>query len=226
MRLQRALVAASLIFVVGLFSAPRASAAVIVLDFEGLGDLEQVLDFYNGGFGGAGSGPGPDYGIQFGSASLAVIDSDAGGSGNFANEPSPDTILFFLSGSAVMNVLDGFDTGFSFFYTSTSFAGQVTVYDGLNATGNILATLNLPALGSGCGGDPTGDFNCWDPVGVLFAGTAFSVDFSGTANFIGFDNITLGSATPGGGDVPEPATLALLGLGMCAGAVRLRRRRD
>jgi hypothetical protein len=201
--------------------ASVAQAAVIVLDFEGLGDQEQVLEFYNGGLGGAGSGPGPDYDISFGSASLSIIDADAGGSGNFGNEPTPDTILFFLSGSAIMNVLNGFDTGFSFFFTSVSFAGSVTVYDDFDATGNVLATLPLVPNGSGCGGDPTGAFNCWTPIGVAFAGIAKSVDFSGVANQIGFDDITLGSATPG---VPEPASILLFGLGAATVARRLRRK--
>ena len=44
----------------GLFSllwVGSAGAAVIVLDFEGLQDFEAVQEFYNGGFGGNGSGP-------------------------------------------------------------------------------------------------------------------------------------------------------------------------
>jgi hypothetical protein len=40
---------------------------------------------------------------------------------------------------------------------------------------------------------------------VTFAGTAHSVDFGGTVNQVGFDNITLGSGTPGGGEPPPPA---------------------
>lgn len=110
-----------------------------------------------------------------------------------------------------MNVPAGFDTGFSFFYTSVNFDGSVTVWDGLNGTGNILATLSLSALGS-CGApDP---FCNWSPVGVNFQGIARSVDFSGVANQITFDNITLESATPGGAPVLEPSTIALLGIGL------------
>jgi hypothetical protein len=41
-----------------------------------------------------------------------------------------------------------------------------------------------------------------------------SVDFSGTANQIGFDDITLGSATPGMSGSPEPCTSALMGTGL------------
>lgn len=202
-------------------SAGAASAATFVLDFEGLQDLEPINDFYNGGTGGFGSS-GPDYGVQFSSVSLALIDSDAGGSGNTANEPSPETTLVFLDdNAATMNVLGGFDTGFSFFYSSVSFDGQVTVYDGLNGTGNVLASLVLPALGSGNPGDPNGAYNTWAPVGVTFAGTALSVDFGGTANFIVYDDVTLGSDTPG--RVPVPAALPLLAGGL--GLLGLIRRR-
>ncbi len=68
--------------------ASLARGQTVVLDFEGLGDIEQVLDFYDGGFGSLGSGPGPDFDITFGPDALSIIDFDAGGSGNFANEPS------------------------------------------------------------------------------------------------------------------------------------------
>ncbi len=44
----------------------------------------------------------------------------------------------------VMNVASGFTTGFSFYYAS-AMAGTVTVYDGLNATGNVLATIPITA---------------------------------------------------------------------------------
>jgi hypothetical protein len=199
-----------------------AQAVVVVLDFEGIGDQAFVQNFYNGGTDSAGNS-GTNYGISFGSASRGIIDLDAGGSGNFANEPSPSTILFFLSGSAILNIAAGFDTGFSFFYTSVSFAGSVDVYDGLDGTGTLLASLALVANGSGCGGDPNGTFNCWTPVGVPFAGIAKSINFGGVANQIGFDDVTFGSQDPGP-RVPFPATLLLVGAGLSLFALRYRRK--
>jgi len=190
-----------------------AQAAVIVLDFEGLQDLEPIEEFYNGGIGGFGSGPGPDFDLSFGEDALAVIDSDAGGSGNFGGEPSPDTIMFFLEGSAVLNVPNGFDTGFSFFYSAISNTGTVRVWDGLNASGNLLLTLNLPLTPNTGAPDPNGNFSPLVPFGGAFAGTAMSIDFGGTSNQIGFDDITFGSATPGD-DVPEPGTWFLLATGL------------
>jgi len=193
------------------------SNAAVVLTFEGVGNLAPVGSFYNGGGGGS-------LGIAFGADALALVDSDAGGSGNIANEPSGETGLFFLSGpAAVMNVAAGFDTGFSFYY-SAALAGSVVVYDGLDGTGNVLATIPLSVQNAdNCTGDPNGSYCNWTPVGVTFSGTARSVAFGGTANFIVFDDITLGSSTPGG-VIPEPSATVLLGAGLAAAVVaRLRR---
>src|SRR4051812_3801536 len=111
------------------FAAP--AEASIVLTFEGVGNLASVNNFYNGGTDSVGNS-GTNYGINFSSNSIGNIDADAGGGGNFANEPSPSTDLIFLSGgAATMNVAAGFDTGFSFYYSGNE-PGFVNVYDGLN----------------------------------------------------------------------------------------------
>lgn len=206
----------------GIFAAPFASA-VPILTFEGVVNYAAVNDFYNGGTDSSGNA-GINYGVSFSATSLAAIDADAGGSGNFANEPSGDTVIFFLSGAAAtMNIANGFDTGFSFFYASSE-AGFVNVYSGLNATGSLLATISLTRNIDGCVGDPNGTFCRFSPVGVTFNGTAHSVDFGGTANQIAFDNITIGSEVAGTpGDIPEPASLGLALIGL-AGLVATRRR--
>jgi len=224
MRRIRPLALFFLIVTIGLLPPMVQKAnAISVLDFEGLQDLEEIQDFYNGGTGSLGSGPGSNFGVVFSSNSLALTETHP--MANFTNEPSPLTVAFFLTGSAnTMNVAAGFDTGFSFFYSNTTFVGSVTVYDGLDGTGNILANLNLPALGACQGVDP---FCNWAPVGVTFNGIAKSVDFAGSINQIGFDDITLGSDVPGttpgpgpgGGPgpmapIPEPSTLLLFGTGV------------
>jgi hypothetical protein len=208
----------------GLATAP--ASAVIVLDFEGLDDLEAVVNFYNGGLGGGGSGPGPNYGIVFSSNALAAIDSDAGGSGSFGGEPSPSTAMFFSTGTAIiMDVAAGFDTGFSLFYSAPDRPGSINVYDGLGGTGILLATLTLPLTPLSGAPDPTGAYSPFVPLGVAFSGIAMSVDFGGSAGEIGFDDVTFGSVTPGNVDnVPEPMALSLLCAGLLSiGAVRRRK---
>ena len=180
-------------------------AATVVLDFEGLQNLEPINDFYNGGTGGFGSTSGKNFGIQFSENSLGIIDRDAGGTGNIGGEPSPSTIAFFLTGdAAVMNVADGFDTGFSFFYSAVNRPGVINVYDGLSGEGNLLNSLELPQTPFEGAPDPTGQFSPFVPFGLSFEGIARSVDFGGTIDRIGFDNITLGADTPGREPTPAP----------------------
>lgn len=199
-----------------LLISANAFSAAFTLTFEGLGNLEAVGNFYNGGLGGSGSGPGPNFGVTFNADALSIIDEDAGGTGNFGGEPSPSTVLFFLTGSAaVMSVEAGFDTGFSFFYSAINQPGSVTVWDGINGTGNILATLNLPLTPFNGAPDPTGTFSPLVPIGVAFNGTAKSVSFAGVQNQIAFDNITFGSEVPEGA-IPEPGTYALMGMPLAA----------
>lgn len=214
-----------LAFITPCLVAGNIHAAPIVLDFEGLDDFEGIGAFYNGGTSENGNS-GPDYGVEFSGNTLAIIDQDAGGSGNFGGEPSPDTVMFFLEeGESVMNVAAGFETGFSFFYSAVNNPGSVNVYDQLGGTGTILASLGIPVTASD-GGDPNGNFSPFFDIGVAFEGTAMSVAFAGVANQIGFDDITFGSVTAGdtgnggtGGNpvaVPEPSTLGLLGLSLLA----------
>jgi hypothetical protein len=188
--------------------AGEAKAGPVLLDFEGLLNGEPILNFYDGGLGGFGSGPGPDYNIQFGAQSLVSMDSDAGGGGNIGNEPSPDNVAFFLQGPGViMNVLPGFMHGFSFYYAAAFYGGTVTVWSGPDGTGSLMASMDLDVTGTSCGGDPTGEFNCWRQIGVNFAGIARSVSFSGATDQIAFDNVTMETT-------PEPGTFALLGAGI------------
>ena len=194
--------------------------ASVTMSFQGLGNLEPVDNYYNGGLGGFGTGPGPNYGVVWGSDSLAIINSSSGGSGNTGNEPSGgNTCLYFLSGPGdVMDVAAGFTTGFSFYYSAPYLTGSVAVYSGLDGTGTELAYLSLALTPAGPPGE---NYSIWQPVGVTFAGTAESAIFSGSANYIAFDQVTLGASRPP--STPEPATLLLLGSGL-VGLAALKKR--
>ena len=203
-------------------AAVLGQASPIFLDFEGIADNISVADFYNGG-------GGTNYGVSF-SSGVAQVDSDAGGSGDIANEPSPSTVLLFLDGtqSSFLNYAPGFNTSVSFFYSSVTDT-NVKVYTELNGGGSLLGSIALTSqfdLG-GCNGDPTGTFCNFTLASLSFTGTAKSIDFGDTLNQVAFDNITLNTdALPpdnGGGNnkVPEPHTLALMGLALAGmGAVR------
>jgi hypothetical protein len=218
--------------VLGAFAATVSAAnATVVIGFDELQNFEPVSSYYNGGLGGSGTGPGPNDGIVFSDNALALNDRNLYFGSNVTQEPSYPNSMIFLSGTAAtMNVTAGFDTGFSFYYSAPVYGGSITVYSGLNATGTILATLDLPltpyAGDPACNGVPYCPFV---KLGVAFDGTAMSVDFGGTENFIAFDNITLGSVTPGdpngGAGVPEPLTLALFGSGLAGLGVARRLRR-
>jgi hypothetical protein len=187
-----------------------AQAQTILLTFEGLGDGAPIGDFY------------AHLGVTFSSNTRASVSVFAGGTSRFTNAPTMGTNMYFAdSNAAIMNVAAGFTTGFSFFYTSPYYDGFCNVYDGPDGTGNILATINLAILGTD--NTPGAPYDRWASVGASFSGTARSVALGGTAQYIGFDNITFGSATA---LIPlPPASMAgaatLLGLG----SIRALRRR-
>ncbi|MEM8713555.1 MAG: hypothetical protein AAGG01_21640, partial [Planctomycetota bacterium] len=155
-----------------------------LIDFEGIANLDPV---------GIIAGP---VDVTFGPSWLGLIDSDAGGSGNIANEPSPDTIAFF---SASLEPID-FSQPVSFVEVSyvasaVSLPVTLTAWDGPSGTGNIIATAAGTTLGNSndgaaCGGDPGGAFCLFDTMGVSADGI-LSVTIEGAvADQFGFDNMT------------------------------------
>ena len=219
------------------FAAP-AQAVVVSLNFENINanypttNYAQIEEFYNGGTSNQGTS-GTNYGVSFGSNALAICLNTLGNTvgcsntsrGGLGDPNSQRGGLFFLQGSETfLNYSSGFTTGFSFNYVSLTFSGSVMVYDGLNGTGNLLATLNLSPNAGSCPGY-NAQFCPFSPVGVLFSGTARSISFGGVANQIVFDDVTFGSDRPGMPAIPEPSTWALMigGFGLVGAAMRRRR---
>jgi hypothetical protein len=146
------------------------------IDFEGVGNRSPIPEFD-----GISS---PDW--------LGIIDLDAGGTGNFAFEPSPETVAFWLggetgTGSSRDIVLAEPAGTMEFFYASF-----VTVRaDAFDGSGQRIATVSRPPnFDQGPGGDPTGRYNRWDLLRLQVDGNRIArVRVFGAVNQTGIDNL-------------------------------------
>jgi hypothetical protein len=180
------------------FTAVNAKADLLSFNELQLG--EDVLEYYNGGFGGAGSGPGPALGISFTSGLIAVAGDVYGEpDGKAAELDSPEVI---------MNVFGGFSGLVSFYVLGGSI--DVAFYDELNGLGNLVGTISSSDLV----GDTLPEFH--------------SAVFSGTPGTTRIDPLLLAVPTSDGGPsgslVPEPSTLLLLATATGLIGIRLRRK--
>lgn len=218
--LQRAVTRTAVALAVLTTVVRTAHAQSATLTFEGLADNTQVGSFYAGGAGGS-------YGITFDSTAYASLASTAGGFGNFQAAPSGTTALYFTAPStATVNVAGGFNS-FALWYAGIYDPGTVSVYSGADGTGTLLGTTTLGVTSSAAGTTAcpaaTASYCPFTFASVLFSGTARSVVFGGAANEIVFDDLTFGGVT-GTAVTPEPATVALVLVGL-SGVAAARRRR-
>ncbi len=170
------------------------------LDFNDLQVGEEVLGYYDGGFGSLGTGPGPTLGVTF-TADFFTVDQGVFGPPSQAEE--------LTTTSGIMDVLPAFGGSggtFSFYYTNSGpNNGAVSLYSGLDGTGSLVTTISLP---------PTPTFSAASPLAGL-PGPFESAIFTGTAGTLVFDNVTF--SPPGVGPVlPEPSSISLLFIGLLA----------
>lgn len=164
-----------------------------IATFGGLKNLEFINNYYNGGTGSLGSGPGKNLQLEFTDNAQVIVSANKGGSGNFINNPGGYPVLFFQTGtSVVVNATAGISVGLWFTYSALQ-PGTATVYDGPNGTGNILASTALSLNNAGC---VTYKMCVWSPIGVPLTTNARSIRFNGVGNFLGIGAIHLGVKIP------------------------------
>ena len=167
----------------------------ILIDFEGLGNLEEIAGFYYGNQNTSGQ-PGYDFGIEFQKGSQAIIDAAHGGSGNFIKNDFGTTILFSKDNNTiVINVDSGFNKEFTCYYTSAT-PVSCNIYDATDRAGMLLASQTADPVYNE-GDNPGMIFSEWKKLEIKFSGIAKSVVLTGKANKCAYDDLLFGHSTSG-----------------------------
>ncbi|MEM1250298.1 MAG: hypothetical protein AAGK22_28275 [Acidobacteriota bacterium] len=178
------------------FDLPSAVAANDVscnkIDFEGLVN-GQTIGTVRG-----------DIDVDFGSSWISLVDEDAGGFGNFANEPSPSTIASFLETTDPIS----FSKGVQFvelFYSadSTSLPVTLNAWSQRDGRGQKVATITGNTIGvadegAPCSGDPNGRFCLFSVLSLTSeSDEILSITIEGAAgDRFGFDDMTFCTGEP------------------------------
>ncbi len=193
-----------------------------VLTFDGLKNLEPVGEYYNGGKGGMGTGPGPKYGITFSANGVAYIPGKQSGNVTpFPGDPSPPTVLLDFNmgtgaGQPVMTTMDitgGSSGALVFYYIAIGTKPKVQIYSGLDGGGMLLASQNFAVTGT-----ELSNAVFSNAESIKFAGTARSVVFTGGNQQLALDNISFAA-------VPEPSGWISLATSLGCSYMILGRRR-
>jgi hypothetical protein len=183
-----------------------ASASSFMVDFEHPWNYgSDVNGYYAGGTADDGAS-GANLGVSF--VNVSGLSNDASFT-YYSGAPSPLGTAY-AHDNAYMNVGAGVAGNLSFFYsTPVAVTGAIKAYSGLNGTGTLLGTFDL-------GANSSEFYDTWSRVTLHFDGIAESFDLTGSANVVGFDNISA---------VPEAASTAMMlaGVGLLAGLARRRR---
>jgi hypothetical protein len=162
---------------------PSGAAGCNLVDFEGIGNNAVI---------GVIAGPVT---VTFGASWLGLIDFDNGGDGNFANEPSPNTIGYFLDTNDISIGLSPSVQYLEFFYTASAISLPITVtaYDAGNnvVDSEVGNTIGTDFDGAQCVGDPSGQFCSWGVITLTAAADniAYVTITGSVANQFGIDNL-------------------------------------
>lgn len=169
------------------FAAVSDAYTVGGVNFNSLQVGEEVRNYYAGGFGSLGSGPGPNLGVTF-TPDVVVVPQGV---------PFGDVLQGAqVASGAIMDVANGFAGLFSFYYMSG--VGDVALFSGLDGTGTQVGTLSLtPETGF----SPVGDNE------PFFESAVFQLSSQ---------NVIIDDVTFGGIVVPEPPLAGLLAMGIGA----------
>jgi hypothetical protein len=132
-RLMRASASALVLAGFLIFAALAKAGPITTISFDNLQTGEDVLNYYNGGFGSLGSGPGPSFGFIF-SRGWIVSPPDVYG--------EPDGKSAYIYGTATMDLPAGWSGRFSFYYLGGPL--EVDFYSDQGGTGSLVQTLSLP----------------------------------------------------------------------------------
>lgn len=132
-------------------NAPEGMSCTLV-DFEGLGNHQPI----------------PEIDGISSTGWVAVIDSDAGGSGDTAFEPSGETWADWPGGVFGEGRFTNIELDVPASYVSLYYASAVQTILSARDSGNSLldAVDGPPNYNQGPGGDPTGKYNKWDQLAV------------------------------------------------------------
>jgi len=191
-----------------LMAIPAVANSAVSFTFSGLSNNEQALNYFSGGYGSLGSGPGPNYQITF-SPGAGIVGRAKGN-------------LLAGNGTIVMDVHTEFANSFKLAYVTLA-PEVVSVWSGYDGSGFLLATMTLIPNGwchalTHCG---------LAHAGVPFPGTGASVTSSGAGGGFGIGSIKLGTrywTKPLAGAsstaaihpvvTPEPSSIILLPTGL------------